>query len=124
MKWRVGNRDKLSEIDKRYYVKNADKRRDGSRKWTQENPLEHNRNTAAYRARKLKATPVWLTEDQKEAISDFYLTCPPGYHVDHIIPLKGKNVCGLHVPWNLQHLPAQENLSKRNFLDERDSNNE
>ena len=69
---------------------------------------------AARRAAKLQQTPPWLTEAQKKEIRDIYKNCPEGYHVDHIIPLKGKEVRGLHVPWNLQYLPAAENLKKGN----------
>lgn len=69
--------------------------------------------TAQRRAAKLKATPSWADH---EKIKQIYLNCPKGHHVDHIVPLKGKNVSGLHVEYNLQYLPAKENLSKGNRI--------
>lgn len=70
---------------------------------------QHNR-----RAVKMKALPPW---GDKVIIGKFVDGCPEGFHVDHIIPLRGKLVCGLHVLENLQYLPAQENLRKSNRLD-------
>ena len=75
---------------------------------------------ARHRARLLSATPSWA--DQK-TITSFYaearrasLKTGVVHHVDHIVPLKGKTVCGLHVPWNLQVLTAFANQSKGNRL--------
>jgi hypothetical protein len=90
-------------------VKNAYK------KWSKS---EHGRlynliRSANRRALKLKATPKWSNINK---IKEIYKNCPKGYHVDHIIPLKGKNVSGLHVYWNLQYLKYNINMSKSNKI--------
>ncbi len=61
--------------------------------------------------RKLRM-PKWA---DKEAIKKFYLNKPPNHQVDHIIPLNGKFVSGLHVESNLQYLPPEENRRKSNL---------
>lgn len=66
----------------------------------------------AYRSMKrhrAMVTPAWA---DLAAIKRIYQECPPGFHVDHIVPIQGKLVCGLHVENNLQYLPAVENLRK------------
>lgn len=68
------------------------------------------RNSVAKFSRKQRVVS-WT---EAEEINTFYANCPEGYQVDHVIPLLGKNVSGLHVLNNLQYLPARENLQKGN----------
>ncbi len=64
-----------------------------------------------YKLKKKQRVPKWA--DHKE-LKRIYANCPEGYHVDHIIPLNGELVSGLHVPNNLQYLPAEDNIKKSN----------
>lgn len=59
----------------------------------------------------IRQRPKWA-DTQK--IREIYVNRPDGFHVDHIIPLRGKTVSGLHVETNLQYLPAIENMKKHN----------
>jgi hypothetical protein len=61
-----------------------------------------------------RATPAWADQAR---ISQIYRGCPDGFHVDHVVPLHGKTVSGLHVPENLQYLPAVDNMKKGNKFD-------
>ena len=89
--------------------------------WQKANPEKHAAREAKRRAKKLSATPSWLTGPQRAQINRTYKLAHlmreitgKEYHVDHIAPLNGENICGLHVPWNLQVIQARDNLSKSN----------
>lgn len=80
---------------------------------------------ALRRATKLKATPSWLSKEDKQEILDLFIICKmfqiytgQEYHVDHIVPLQNEFVCGLHILRNLRVITATENLSKNNKFDE------
>jgi hypothetical protein len=94
-----------------------------SRDYQKQNRHQYAANTARYRADKIQATPDWLTEDNKTFMSITYsmagiITKMTGlkHVVDHIHPLRGRDFCGLHVPWNLQVITELENLEKSNKL--------
>lgn len=99
---------------RKYRGANYEKCLQASQKWRKANLEYDAHRTGLYRARRLAACPTWVDDEKLKAV---YLGCPDGFHVDHIVPLKGEKVSGLHVPWNLQYLPATENLRKRNHYD-------
>ena len=104
---------------------NSPEYRQQQKDWRKNNRMAYLTKKARYRARQLQAYPLWLTEAQEDQIDGFYREAAEReaetgelFHVDHIVPLQGKNVCGLHVPWNLQVLPATDNLAKNNRFDD------
>ena len=110
-----------SEVAKLRYIKNKAYIKERSTEWKQNNPAAVLAQKAKRRASKLNATPPWITAEHLHQIEDMYWLAKDleaisgeAYHVDHIIPLQGKNVCGLHLPWNLQVLPSDINLAKNN----------
>jgi len=87
------------------------------------NPDLYKELVSLRRRRFRQATPKWLTTEQKLEIRLQYRlaielsrTTKQRYAVDHIIPIQGEEVCGLHVPWNLRVITQEENLKKSNKL--------
>lgn len=114
------NTERYKKNAKELYEKNRTKRMQQSRDWKKGNPeaaaLMSRVASSKRNAKKKKATPPWITEVQLAAIRAVYeeairLTHETGvrYEVDHIVPLSGKTVSGLHVPWNLRAIPASDN---------------
>lgn len=118
-------RDFISQYLKDRYnrVKHTEEYRKKYKEYYEINKESFMNRAAKRRAAKLKALPKWLTKEELEQIKELYeiarmfkIYTGQEYHVDHIVPLQGKNVCGLHVPWNLQVILATDNLSKSNKL--------
>lgn len=132
----IQNKERATELKKRRYDADPEKYREYSREWYDNNKerayktartwVENNRGAVRAMKKRCKVKrsyrmPSWLTEEDQRNIQGFYdmavrLTECTGieHHVDHIHPLNGKTVSGLHVPWNLQVLPATQNLKKSN----------
>jgi hypothetical protein len=117
------NREKNLAASKKTYKKYVEERRAKQRLWSKTNRGLANSLSKKYKLKKLNATPSWLNESQLLLIKCKYQVAAmlnvhgvEPWHVDHIIPIRGKDVCGLHVPWNLQVIPAKDNLSKGNRI--------
>ena len=116
--WYLANKEKVLHKQKVRDRANPEKKAAKYREWSQANPDKRRALNAKRRASELQRTPKWACF---ESIKKFY-TCAKdleeltgiSFHVDHIIPLQGELVSGLHVETNLQILTAFENSSKSN----------
>lgn len=121
-KWVDQNYDYVLQRRREYYQKNLQKCRAVSKRWRDNNKERisiHNAINRPKRDERLRtATPEWV--DQGSIVIKYKerdcMSRVTGlaHHVDHVVPLKGKNICGLHVPWNLRVILARDNLSKSN----------
>lgn len=117
--------ERIKHAVSQYRIKNPDKVKISNKT---SKAKRRSRATAAEMERqalKINATPRWLTKQQRKQIETVYevsrnTSLRAGYvcHVDHIIPLRGDGVCGLHVPWNLRVVSRSYNIKKKNKLDE------
>lgn len=137
-KWYLKNRDRIRAKQAAYSAANRERGAQYHREWREANhdqikvryaerykdPIVRGaarQRATDHRVKRLQRTPQWLTPEDKQKIKSIYaeaarLTCDTGepWHVDHIIPMQGRIVSGLHVPTNLQVLRGEENIRKFN----------
>jgi hypothetical protein len=120
-KWAAANRERKSKNNRNWKDLNPDKKRAHGAKWVANHPDKNRAKTARRRAAETQATPPWVDHAAIAAVyaeQQTYIDLGVEVHVDHIVPLRGENVCGLHVPWNLRVILAEDNLRKNNKLDD------
>ena len=135
--YRLANKEKLASYMQAYYqnhketltaskaaykAANLEKHKAYQEKYRLSNKKKWAHREAKRRALKLCATPAWADEKAVQAYYDvaaFFnkINGYVKYHVDHIIPLQGKTVSGLHVHTNLRVIPASENIRKKNHFE-------
>jgi len=119
-KTKAKNRKKYSLSSVEWGRKNPEKLATYQRNKNSKDKGMRNFWTSNYRQAKIDRMPSWLSAVDKAAMESVYEYCAGlrrsglDYHVDHIVPLRGKMVSGLHVPWNLQVIYGPANMSKGN----------
>lgn len=139
--WNYKNRERIKAVRKlnylnggkerqqKYYLDNKDRIDNKNRQWQKDNPTRNSEYMKMLRKTRpgyiktrerlncLKRKQRFVFKHLLSQIEDFYSKVPEKMVIDHIVPLQGKNVSGLHVPWNFQYLTVSENNFKRNNFD-------
>jgi 5-methylcytosine-specific restriction endonuclease McrA len=117
------NPDKCRIRSRRHYANNKRKENMRSAMWRKENKdlvqayVSERRAMRKTRMPKDMATEYrWFFKEAHDLAKLRSELTNVDWQVDHIVPLKGDGVSGLHVPWNIQIIPAAENIAKRNYL--------
>ena len=115
------NRDRYLALKKKHYAENRDEIAARKKKYREDYPEKNAAKAAKYNAAKLRRIPSWSNEADLKAIKKIYARCRRinkltgvEHQVDHVIPLQGKNISGLHHSTNLAIIPAALNGSKYN----------
>ena len=94
------------------------KRKEYNKEWSKKNAYKKNASCQGRKAAKLKATPIWadleIVEGLYKQARELEKSTGIKHDVDHIVPLRSKLVCGLHVESNLRVIPSIENRIKGN----------
>lgn len=116
--YKAENAEVVQKRKAKYRLDNLDRVKAALRAWTAANPDKVAAHRAHRRAAKLRATPAWANLELVAAYYTLAAAFTQGsgveHHVDHVEPLRGKHVCGLHNEFNLQVLPAKVNIAKGN----------
>lgn len=139
VKWREENKERANEVSRATYARNRDAittrarakfaltttaEAERGRAYRQANKGKINKHTMARKAAYLQRTPAWLTVDEHWMIEQAYELAAlrtkmfgVAWHVDHVLPLRGKTVSGLHTPYNMQVILGSENCRKGNRME-------
>ena len=119
--YRANNRHRIKAYNAEMYSTNKEVEKQRCAEYFQRNKAARASYVAKRKAARLNATPAWADSALIKLLyaTRQYMTEQTGFewHVDHVVPLQGRNVCGLHVHNNLRVVPRQFNLQKGNTYD-------
>ncbi len=113
--WASKNKEKIAVGHKRWREKNPGNMVERSKNWRLKNPGKVKIAQGLRIGRLLQASLSGRFYKQMNSL--FQKTKRRNQSLDHIIPLAGKDICGLNVPWNTQIITKEDNKRKLNWFD-------